>query len=125
MAKILIIDDDKSIVDLLQALIQREGHEVVRAMDGKAGLEAAKKETPDVIILDVMMPEMDGFTVSGLLFQDPAMRLIPVIILTAKGHSRDIFELVPNVRVYIPKPCDPPDLLAKLRTLLQVHSKPL
>jgi DNA-binding response OmpR family regulator len=123
MAKILVVDDDKSIVDLLQALLAHAGHEVVVAMDGRAGLAAAKEGKPDLIILDVMMPDMDGFTVSGLLFQDPIMRMIPVLILTAKGQSRNIFELVPNVRFYMDKPFDPPELLEKVRELLHTQSK--
>lgn len=123
MAKILVVDDDKSIVDLLQALMTLDGHEVFTAMDGKAGLAMARQEKPDLIILDVMMPEMDGFTVSGLLFQDPVMRLIPVLILTAAGHTRDIFELVPNIRFYMNKPFDPPNLMEKVRALLQPQFK--
>ena len=114
MAKILVVDDDKSIVDLLRALLTLEGYEVVSAMDGKAGLAAARQEKPDLIILDVMMPEMDGFTVSGLLFQDPVMKLIPVIILTAKGQMRDVFEMASNVAFYMEKPFDPKHLREKI-----------
>jgi len=119
MAKILVVDDDKSIVALLRTMLKRKGHEVIIAADGKTGLAAAREEKPDLIILDVMMPEMDGFTVSGLLFQDPVMRMIPVLILTAQGHARSIFDLVPNVHLYVNKPFDPPDLLEKVKTLLQ------
>src|SRR5207244_3570009 len=123
MAKILVVDDDKTIVDLLHALLVKKGHEVFITMDGKAGLSAAKEKNPDLIILDVMMPEMDGFTVSGLLFQDPVLRMIPVLILTARGYSRDIFELVPNVRFYMNKPFEPSDLLEKVQTMLQFQTK--
>ncbi len=123
MAKILVVDDDKSNVALLQALLTSKGHEVLTATDGKEGLSVARAEKPDLIILDVMMPVMDGFTVSGILFQDPAMRTIPVLILTAQGHTRNIFELVPNVRFYMQKPFDPQDLLEKVRLLLQAQFK--
>src|SRR5260221_311363 len=115
MSKILIVDDDRSIIDLLQAVLSSKGYDVIIAMDGKAGLASAKEYKPDIIILDVMMPEMDGFTVSGLLFQDPAMRMIPVLILTAQGNTQKIFDLVPNVRCYMNKPFDPSDLLDKIR----------
>ena len=118
MTKVLVIDDDKSIVDLLQVLLTRTGYEVCVAHDGREGLAVARQEKPDLIILDVMMPELDGFSVSGILFQDPVMRQIPVLILTAKSASRDIFELVPNVRLYMEKPFDPPDLLANVGRLL-------
>jgi DNA-binding response OmpR family regulator len=118
MAKVLVVDDDSNIVNLLVVLLSREGHETCVANDGKEGLATARQEKPDLIILDVMMPEMDGFSVSGLLFQDPLMRQIPVIILTANGSSRDIFGLVPNVRVYMQKPFEPRELMANVRKLV-------
>ncbi len=78
------------------------GIEVCVAHDGKEGLATAQKRKSGLgssWMWDVM-PILDGFTVSGILFQDPVLRRIPVIILTAKGSSRDIFDLVPNVRLY-------------------------
>jgi len=118
MAKVLVIDDDESIVEMLQFLLAREGHTVSVAYDGKAGLEMAQKEHPDLIILDIMMPEMDGFTVSGTLFKDPDMRQIPILILTAKGNAREIFELVPNVSLYMDKPFERDILVENVRKLL-------
>jgi DNA-binding response OmpR family regulator len=118
MAKILIVDDDKSIQALLQLMLTKEGHTVRVAQDGKEGLAFAREETPDLIILDVMMPEMDGFSVSGLLFQDPVLRRTPVLILTAKGSSRRILELVPNIRLYMDKPFEPDELRQNVRRLL-------
>src|SRR5262245_26133122 len=118
MAKILVIDDDKSIVEMLKFLLSRAGHTVSTALDGKAGLTAAQQEKPDLIILDVMMPEMDGFTVSGTLFKDPALRKIPILILTARGNTKDIFNLVPNVSLYIEKPFESRDLLEQIKKLL-------
>jgi two-component system alkaline phosphatase synthesis response regulator PhoP len=120
MAKILVVDDDKSIVELLRHLLSRDGNTVCVAYDGRAGLSAARTEKPDMIILDVMMPEIDGITVSGILFQDPAMRLIPVLILTAKGSARGMLELLPNVRLYMDKPFDPPELIKNVQRLLAV-----
>ncbi len=118
MSKILVVDDDKSIVDLLQFILTREGYTVVVARDGKAGLQAVQQERPDLIILDVMMPEMDGFTVTGILFKDPEMRKIPVLILTAKGNSKDILQLVPNVTLYMEKPFEPGLLAKNVKKLL-------
>lgn len=120
MAKVLVVDDDKSIVELLRHIMTREGHEVVTAGDGKEGLTLARSEKPDLIILDIMMPEMDGITVSGILFQDPVMRMTPVLILTAKGSARNMMELVPNVRMYMDKPFDPPALIKTVTSLLSV-----
>jgi DNA-binding response OmpR family regulator len=118
MAKILVIDDDNSILEILRVYLTEKGYEVVVARDGKEGLAAARQEKPDMIILDVMMPEMDGFSVSGILFQDPVMRLIPVLILTAKHGSQSIFDLVPNVRLYMSKPFQPPEVLENVKRLL-------
>ena len=118
MARILVVDDDTSIVEILQFLLIKEGHMVLIARDGKAGLEMAQKERPDLIVLDVMMPELDGFSVSGVLFKDPAMRKIPILILTAKGNMRGIFDMVPNVSLYMDKPFETDDLLKNVRKLL-------
>ena len=118
MAKILVVDDDEAIVQLLQYLLAKDGHTVCVAHDGKEGLAIAKQESPELIILDVMMPEMDGFTVSGLLFQDPVLRRTPVLILTAHGSNRPILELVPNVRKYMNKPFEAEELLKNVRQLL-------
>src|SRR5258708_22437944 len=115
MAKIWVVDDDASVVLVLQHILTREGHSVCVAYDGKEGLAMARQEKPDLIILDIMMPEMDGMTVSGILFQDPVLKLTPVIILTAKGPAaRKILDLVPNVRVYMDKPFDPPELMTNV-----------
>jgi two-component system alkaline phosphatase synthesis response regulator PhoP len=119
MAKILVVDDDTSIIMLLQQLLQRQGHTVTAAYNGKEALALARQERPDLIILDLMMPEIDGITVSGILFQDPVMRLTPVLILTAKGPSaRGMLELLPNVRLFMDKPFDPPELMSNVERLL-------
>jgi two-component system alkaline phosphatase synthesis response regulator PhoP len=124
MAKILVVDDDNSIVEILKHLLTREGHTVCVAYNGKEGLAAARQEKPDLIILDIMMPEIDGITVSGILFQDPVLRLTPVLILTAKGPSaRKVLDLVPNVRKYVDKPFDPPELLKTVQQLLSAPSR--
>ena len=124
MSKILVVDDDRNIVEMLQFLLKKEGYMVCIARDGKAGLEMAHKEQPDLIILDVMMPEMDGFSVSGVLFKDPVMRRIPILVLTAKGNAREIFDLVPNVGIYMEKPFESEILLNNVRKLLTPQTKP-
>lgn len=118
MAKILVVDDDRSIVEILQFLLKKEGHSISIARDGKAALDMAHQDRPDLIVLDVMMPEMDGFTVSGLLFKDPGLRSVPILILTARGNAREIFDLVPNVSLYMEKPFEPETLLQNVRKLL-------
>jgi len=122
MANILVVDDDKSIVDLLEYILTRKKYTVCAAYDGKEGLAIAKREKPDLIILDIMMPVMDGVSVSGILFQDPVLRMTPVIILTAKSSSQELFALLPNVRTYMTKPFEPSELVKNIERLLGVSS---
>jgi two-component system alkaline phosphatase synthesis response regulator PhoP len=125
MAKVLVVDDDNSIVILLQHLLMREGHDVSIAFNGKEGLTLARQEKPDLIILDLMMPEVDGITASGILFQDPVLRRTPVLILSAKGPSaRGMMELLPNVRLFMDKPFDPPELVKNVQRLLSTPPAP-
>src|SRR6266480_907617 len=118
MAKMLVVDDDPSIVKVLQHVLTRKGYSVCVAYNGKEGLATARLEKPDLIILDLMMPEIDGITASGILFQDPVMRRTPVLILSTKESARNMLELLPNVRLYMSKPFDPPELLKSVQRLL-------
>lgn len=119
MARIVVIDDDPSIVQMLQFLLGKDQHSVLVARDGEEGLALVRTAKPDLIILDVMMPKMDGFTVSGNLFKDPDLRTIPILIFTAKGNAREIFQLVPNVGLYLEKPFEPSTFLSHVNKLLQ------
>jgi DNA-binding response OmpR family regulator len=119
MAKVLVVDDEKDVVELIEYALGKEGYSVSGAYNGKEGLEAAKADPPDLIILDVMMPEMDGFTMNNRLMDDPQLRAVPVIILTAKGQMRDMFETLPNVRRYVEKPFDPSELRRHVADILK------
>ena len=119
MAHILVVDDARDIVALIRFLLEKEGHKVSEAHDGAQALETlgiepesprSREELPELIILDVMMPILDGFTVSRRVYENKKTRSIPVIILTAKGQVRDLFDTVPNVAKYIEKPFDPKKL---------------
>lgn len=87
--RILVVDDDRSLVRVAQGVLQKEGFEVLTAFDGLEGLQKAQAEKPDVIILDITMPKMDGYQVCSRLQQDPNTRQIPVVFLTAKGQGRE------------------------------------
>ena len=89
--KILLVDDEKHIVRLVQVNLERMGHTVITAYDGPEALEKVKTDKPDLIVLDVMMPQMDGFEVLKRLKSDPTTRDIPVIMLTAKAQDADVF----------------------------------
>jgi len=127
MATILVVDDEKDVVGLVKFMLEKEGHKVVEAYNGKealikVGLEPAENNTapirPDLIILDIMMPIMDGYTVNTRLQQNELTRSIPVLVLTAKGQMRDLFEIAPNVAAYIEKPFDPKSLRERIREIL-------
>lgn len=114
MADILVVDDERDVVTLIKFLLEKDGHRVAEAYDGSQALErlgveppAPEKPLPDLVVMDVMMPVMDGYTVSRRLDADPRARKVPLVILTAKGQMRDIFQAVPSVAAYVEKPFDP------------------
>lgn len=88
-AKILVVDDEPNIVIALEYLLQREGYNVFKAYNGSEALERLASLTPDIIVLDVMMPGIDGFEVARRLRQMPALEMTKIIFLTAKGTQRD------------------------------------
>jgi two-component system, OmpR family, alkaline phosphatase synthesis response regulator PhoP len=103
--KILAVDDERHIVRLVEVNLQRAGYEVVTAYDGREALEKVKSENPDLVVLDVMMPYMDGFEVLKNLKADPATAEIPVIMLTAKAQDADVFRgWQSGVDCYLTKP---------------------
>ena len=110
MSRILVVDDDKDVIELVRFLLEQDGHQVLEAYDGVEGVEVAQKELPDLIILDIMMPERDGFTANTHLLDNEATRGIPIMVLTAKGQMRDLFESAPNVRCYMEKPFESKEL---------------
>jgi DNA-binding response OmpR family regulator len=120
MAKILLAEDERQIGDMVAFKLANAGHEVVRAWDGEEALAAAARERPDVIILDVMMPFLDGFTVLGRLKADPDLRAIPVIMLTARGQERDVLSGLQGGAVdYIVKPFSLKELVARVEVALR------
>ena len=118
--KILVVDDEIQLIELVQTRLEANGYEVITANDGEEGLEKAKSEEPDLILLDVMMPKMDGYKVCGLLKNDEQYRTIPVILFT--GKAQEDFEDVgkkAGADAFITKPFEPPVLLAKIEELLK------
>ena len=120
MARILLAEDERQIGDMVAFKLANAGHEVVRVVDGESALAEAARERPDVIILDVMMPVLDGFAVLARLKADPALRAIPVIMLTARGQERDILTgLQGGAADYIVKPFSLKELLARVDVALR------
>ncbi|MBK7017952.1 MAG: response regulator [Sulfuritalea sp.] len=118
--KILIADDEPNIVISLEFLLKREGYEVVVAHDGVQALERVRAERPDLAILDVMMPNRNGFEVCQDLRQDPEFKTMRIMMLTAKGRDTEVSKgLALGADVYMTKPFATRDLLAKVKALLE------
>ncbi|HHS12738.1 MAG TPA: response regulator [bacterium] len=118
-SKILIVDDDMGIRMLLSKFLQRKGYEILLAEDGLQGVEMAKKNHPDLIVLDVVMPRMDGLTAARLIKFYKPMAEVPIIFLTAKDAAKEI-ELAQEARaeVYITKPFDVHQVIDVVKDLL-------
>src|SRR5205814_1887713 len=121
--KILAVDDERHIVRLVEVNLQRAGYEVVTAYDGREALEKVKSENPDLVVLDVMMPYMDGFEVLKNLKADPITAEIPVIMLTAKAQDADVFRgWQSGVDCYLTKPFNPMELLTFVKRIFDSTS---
>ena len=116
---ILVVDDSPSVRQLVQLTFEMEGYRVITADDGVAGLERARADRPSLVVLDVMMPRMDGFDVARALKSDPATAAMPIVMLTAKAQAADVSAGgASGVDDYVTKPFDPEELLARVERLL-------
>jgi len=120
MPKILVVDDEVHIVKIIDYKLRTAGYTVIAATDGLEGLEKARVERPDLILLDVMMPRMDGFQALEALKRDPTTKAIPVFMLTVKGKEMDRLRgLQMGIAAYITKPFSPNALLARIDETLR------
>jgi len=118
--RILIVDDEEGIVKVVKMYLEHHRYEVITADDGQEGLEKTRTEKPDLIVLDLMLPKINGYKVCGLLKKDTRYAKTPVIMFTAKSQEKDI-KLGEEVGAdaYITKPFEPEILLAKIKELLK------
>ncbi len=115
--KILIVEDDRNLLDTLKYNLRREGYEVVTAVDGAEALDVARREKPDLIILDIMLPKMSGFEVCRILRKG---MVVPILMLTAKAEETDkIVGLEIGADDYMTKPFSMRELLARVRAMLR------
>jgi two-component system alkaline phosphatase synthesis response regulator PhoP len=124
--KILLVDDDADFTEAVRLLLESRSYEVTAANDGKEGLKKVQTEEPNLIILDVMMPEMDGYQVCAKLKADPKYRQIPILLLTAVGEaiSTTSYTKEMGMRIeaddYIPKPVEPVEIVERVEKLLRI-----
>jgi len=117
--KVLIVDDEKNIAISVQFLMKREGFEVLVAHDGEEGLAQIRSERPDLVLLDVMMPKLDGFEVCKAVRADSELDGIRIVMLTAKGREAEIEKGISlGADAYMPKPFSTSELVDKVNELL-------
>src|SRR5437763_1274866 len=122
---ILVIDDEPDLVELVRYNLARDGFEVVCACDGRAGMESARHHKPDLVVLDVMMPNIDGLDVCRQLRADPRTSGMPIILLTAKAGEADrIVGLELGADDYVTKPFSPRELVARVKAVLRRSMAP-
>ena len=120
MAKIVVADDDADIRDLVVFKLRQSGHEVVAVGDGVAAVDACKVHTPELVVLDVMMPGMSGIEACRTLRLDAAMARIPIILLTARAQETDIEQgFNAGADDYVVKPFSPRELASRVSAVLQ------
>lgn len=124
MAKILLVDDEKDLVETVKLRLEVSGYEVVVARDGMEAINLARQENPDLIILDLMLPKIDGYKVCAMLKFDARFKDTPVILFTARAGEQDR-SLGAEVRAdaYLVKPFDSKIFLAKIEELLKKRQK--
>lgn len=122
--KLLLIDDDPNLILLVQDYLEFRGYAVITAENGREALDILKEEIPDMIICDVMMPEMDGYAFVKNVRENPRTEWIPVLFLSAKGQSQDrVKGLNTGADVYMVKPFEPEELVAQVESTLKQASR--
>jgi two-component system alkaline phosphatase synthesis response regulator PhoP len=120
MTRVLIIDDEAPIRLLCRVNLEAEGMDVLEAADGEKGIELARRERPDVILLDVMMPRLDGWDVAQLLVSDELTKEVPIVFLTARAEVRDRARGLDIGGIeYVTKPFNPLELASLIESLLE------
>lgn len=119
MARILIVDDSPSQLMGIRRIVEKLGHDAVTAEDGSAGVEAAKRELPDLILMDVVMPNLNGFQATRAITREPTTKHIPVVLVTTKDQDTDrVWGMRQGAKAYITKPFNEDELAKTIGDLL-------
>ncbi len=119
MARILIVDDSPTQLLGLKRIVEKLGHVATTAEDGAAGVDIAKREIPDLILMDVVMPNLNGFQATRTLAREPTTSHIPVILVTTKGQETDkVWGMRQGAKAYVTKPIDEKELAQAIKNLL-------
>ena len=119
MARILIVDDSPTQLLGLKRIVEKLGHLATTAEDGAAGVDTAKREIPDLILMDVVMPNLNGFQATRTLAREPTTKHIPVILVTTKGQETDkVWGMRQGAKAYVTKPIDEKELMQAINNLL-------
>ena len=122
MPRILIVDDSPTESFKISGVLKRHGHEVLAAESGEQALQVARDSKPDLILMDIVMPGLNGFQATRQLTRDPATSAIPVVMLTAKSQDEDVLTgYKEGAEYYITKPCTARDLVYGIRLVLGTH----
>lgn len=117
--RVLVVDDQESLRRLIRLNLELEGFEVVEAWDGIEGLAEARRQTPDLITLDLVMPRLDGMAAAAALHADPVLDPVPVVMVTTSGHPADLVRArAAGIDAYLTKPFDPDELVEIVHRLL-------
>jgi two-component system alkaline phosphatase synthesis response regulator PhoP len=117
---ILVVDDEQDLLDLIEYNLKKEGFDVIKAEDGKEGIKMAREHSPDLVLLDIMMPKMDGLEAVEVMRGDEALRHIPIIFLTARGDEKTEVEgLNKGGDDYITKPISTTKLISRIKAVLR------
>jgi twitching motility two-component system response regulator PilH len=119
MARIMVVDDSPADLQNLKSILQKGGHQVIEVQSGQDSISKAKAEKPDAIVMDVVMPGVNGFQATRSIAKDPETSAIPIIVVSAKNQETDrVWALRQGAREYVVKPVKDADLLAKVKQLL-------
>ena len=122
--RILVVDDDKEIVRILRAYLEQAGYTVWPAYDGETALHIMRSDRPDLVVLDLMLPDRDGWSITKIVRADPALKALPIVMLTARVESADKIQgLNLGADDYVPKPFNPHEVVARVRAVLRRTSE--